>query len=74
MTWTGPRGHDPPNYAVSKPDYVAVWLAYMREQLGRPIPPRHPHEVCHRCPVHCPDPDLVHPNQLSLLEEPTDAP
>lgn len=41
-----PRDHQPPHHdPPSKPDYRAVWLAYCRQLLGRPEPPRLPNET-----------------------------
>ncbi|HEY2301815.1 MAG TPA: hypothetical protein VGH66_07975 [Acidimicrobiales bacterium] len=38
-----PRDHDPPHHdPPSKPDFVAVQLAYCRRLLGRPQPPHLP--------------------------------
>jgi hypothetical protein len=52
----------------SKPDYAAVQIAYMRQILGRPRPPRPPPACAHCCPVHCPAAYQPAARQLTLDE------
>ena len=53
-TWrSNTRTPEPPPEPPSKPDYAAVQIAYIRQQLGRPQPPRPPDACNHTCPAHC---------------------